>query len=214
MKTILFFLILIVILIGLDYAACSLYTNKITLFFMDQPECESDALVVFFGDLDRTNMLGRETKQRLDHCISLYKKDKTVFIVCTGGRGYKKKLGISGSQLMADYLIGAEIPIKNILIEHNSFDSLSNWQETRSIIEAQHWDKVTLISSALHLYRLACITSRDSLEISFSPYSLNSMHSFGDYLSMRKWVHHEWIAFTAQTLLPEGLYRKLLRSVR
>ena len=214
MKTILFFLLLIVILIGLDYTACSLYTDKITLFFRNQPKRDTDALIVFFGDLDRHNKLGRETKKRLDHCINLYNKNKTLSIVCSGGGGHRKKHGFSGSQLMADYLSAAYIPQKNIIVECYSYDSLSNWEETQRIIEAQQWKNVTLISSALHLYRLAGITGGDSLEISFSPYSLDGIHSFGEYVSRRKWIHHEWKAFAAQTLLPEGLYRKLVRVVR
>ena len=214
MKTTLLIIILIVVLIGLDYAACSLYTNKITLYFRNQPKRETDALVVFFGDLDCEKKLGNETKKRLDHCISLYNKNKTLSIVCTGGGGNIKKLGVSGSQLMADYLAAASIPYKNIIVESFSFDSLSNWEETRRIIESQQWSKVTLISSALHLYRLAGISSGDSLDIIFSPYSLDGIDSIGEYLSMRKWIHHEWKAFAAQMLLPERLYRKLVRAVR
>ena len=214
MKTTLLIILLIVILIGLDFTACSIYTKNIASFFKNQPVRETDALVVFFGDLGRDNKPGRETKQRLDHCISLYNKNKTLSIVCTGGGGHRKKHGISGSQLMVEYLAAASIPRRNIKVEINSFESLSNWEETRRIIESQQWKKVTLISSALNLYRLAGITSGDSLDIVFSPYSLDGIDSFGDYLSMRKWVHHEWKAFAAQALLPERLYRKLMRAVR
>lgn len=199
---------------GLDYIACSFYCSKVAAFFGDASAPASDAVVVFFGDHDSKLELGSETKQRLNHAAALYGSGKTANIVCTGGSGLVKLRGISGAELMKNYLAGAGVPAENIFAETESYDSFSNWEKSLAIITAHRWKRITLVSSALHLYRLAGVARGDSLEPSYSPYSTQGIGSFRDYLTQRLWIHHEWMAYTAQTALPKGWYRAAVRVIR
>ena len=208
------FALLVLIVTGLDYLTCSLYCGRMASFFSNTGAPASDAAVVFFGDHDRKLELGRETIQRLNHAAELYGSGKTANIVCTGGSGLIRLRGVSGAELMKKYLAEAGVPAGNIFVETESYDSLTNWEKSLAIITTHRWKRITLVSSTLHLYRLAGVARGDSLELSYSPYSTNGIGSFRDYLTRRRWIHHEWIAFTAQTVLPQRWYRAAIKVIR
>jgi len=203
-----------ILMIGFDYYACSLYCKRIASFFNDTVDRSSDAVVVFFGDHDKKLELGGETIRRLSHAAALYGSGKTSNIVCTGGRGLLRLRCVSGAELMKNYLVAAGISPDHIFAESESYDSLSNWEHSLAIIAVNRWKRITLVSSALHLYRLAGIVHGDSLAISYSPYPAGGISSFRDYLARRYWIHHEWMAYAAITVLPQKWYRWALGVMR
>ncbi|MFC1528672.1 YdcF family protein [Candidatus Latescibacterota bacterium] len=159
-------------------------------------------------------MLGSETIKRLDNAAELFNTGRTKHILCVGGKGLEKRLGITGSQMMREYLAKAGVPEEKVTAGTSSYDSYSNWEEARTIIHAHYWKTITLVSSPFHLYRLSYVAKDENLRVSFSPYSVDCPDSLMDLYSMREWIHHEWKAFAAQKFFPEPLYRGLLGVIR
>ena len=206
--------VLLLLLISLDYAACTVYCRKVGHFFRWNEIHRADAAVVFFGDHDRHYMPGRETLRRLDHALELYREGMIDNLICVGGISLVKKRGVSGSYMMRDYLIRKGVPGSRVMYDSVSYDSFSNWEEARRMLVSNGWKTVTLISSPFHLYRLSGIVDADGLVLSFSPYSRECKVSLTAFMYQRQWIHHEWIAYAALKLLPEQYYRKLLRMIR
>jgi uncharacterized SAM-binding protein YcdF (DUF218 family) len=198
----------------LDLSACVFYCRKINSFFNQNEVQNSDVAVVFFGNVNRKSKLGLETVKRLDCAAKLLDSGRTKYIICVGGKGLEKKLGITGSQMMRDYLVAIGIPEEKVAADTSSYDSYSNWKEARRIIHAHNWETVTLVSSAFHLYRLSTVVKDENLSVSYSPYSVDCADSLMDLYTMREWIHHEWKAFAAQNFFPETLYRGLLSVIR
>ena len=213
-KSLIIFTIIILVLLVADFIACSYYVDKVVASIPAHETYASDAIIIFFGDNDHNYELGRETLKRLSHGEELYDRGVADNIICTGGTGLTRDRGISGSELMKEYLMCSGLPEGRITAEVSSYDSFSNWENTQGIIEHNGWRRVILVSSALHLYRLADMAREGSLEVALSPYSREGIISFRDYWRKRHWIHHEWVAFTAQKVLPGGWYRKLLGWVR
>lgn len=214
-KILVVFISIVLILLSLDYVACVYYCHEVTTFFKEQNNSKTDSAVVFFGDfLPKLNGLGSETIQRLEHVSELYKNGATGNIICAGGNGLRKKYGVYGSRMMRNYLIKTGVSDENIFYDTISYDSYSNWEEARKIIQRHNWGKVGLVSSALHLYRLSNIIRDDSLVLSYSPYQNRCMNSLRDFFTMREWIHHEWVAVIALKIIPEPLYRFLVSFIR
>ena len=207
-------IILIIVITGLDFVACKIYCRTVNAYFQQHEIKESDVTVVFFGDYSKNLGLGTETLKRLKHTFDLFICGKTENIVCVGGSGLVKICGVSGAQLMHDYLVKNGVPEENVLFDTASYDSYTNWEEARRIISSHEWSSITLVSSSLHLYRLAKFVRDDTLDISFSPYSDECLESFKNFFYTRRWIHHEWIAITARKIFPDPYYRKLLIAIR
>ena len=213
-KIIIIFTSIILIILSIDLIACNYYNKKIITFLQQKETRNSDVTVVFMGDVNKNFDLGQETIKRLHHASELLKSNKTKNIICVGGKGLAKILGITGSQMMRNYLIEIGVPGEKALVDTASYDSYSNWEEAHKIIISNKWKTVTLVSSALHLYRLSVIVKDDNLVLSFSPYSFDYADSLTDLYFMREWIHHEWKAFAALKIFPEPVYRVLLGLIR
>ncbi|MFC1606704.1 YdcF family protein [Candidatus Latescibacterota bacterium] len=213
-KFLIVFTITALVLLAADFTACSYYVDNVVKSIPEGHPASSDVIIIFFGDHDHNLELGRETLKRLNHGADLYARGAADYIVCTGGKGLSRDPGISGSALMKEFLMCTGIPEGSITAEVSSYDSFSNWENTAGIIKKNGWGRVILVSSALHLFRLADMAQGDSLEVALSPYSREGITSFRDYWRKRSWIHHEWIAISVQKVLPKTWYTKLLRWVR
>ena len=112
-----------------------------------------------------------------------------------------------GSREMRNYLIRNNINSEIIYYDSLSYDTISNWHEAQKIINRNHFEKIIIISSPLHIYRIAKIVNRNNTF--FSTHAFNNK-SISDYFSTYKNIHHEWIALILTALLPEKIYLKLL----
>ncbi|MCE5251428.1 YdcF family protein [bacterium] len=208
------FWLLVLVLSGMDYAACALFCRKVNRFFMNREVRESDAAVVFFGDNDHEYHMGPETLRRAEHALELYRKESIRAIICVGGGNLVKKRGISGAQMMRNYFTENGVPGECVLYDTVSYDSFSNWNEAYAMIVSHGWKRIVLVSSPLHLYRLSRFTGDGTLDLFYSPWSPDCSLTLKNYRYLRGWIHHEWLAYTAFAVLPEPYYRKALFVIR
>lgn len=201
------FPIILLVLFAADILAVFLYFYKVQVFVSSHNiNSTVDSGVVFFGDYNwSTRKFGKDTERRLKHTIYLYKTGNIRHIICVGGARIKKKF--LGSEEMRNYLIKNDIDAEKILYDSFSFDTKTNWYEALKIIDKNRFNKIVIISSPLHAYRISKIVNRDN--IYFSAYRYNELTIY-DYLSIYVKIHYEWAAFLLSSIFPEDIYLKLL----
>jgi len=216
-KILTIFGILVVMALVADYTACSFYCRRVVAFSALQPAPRGDAACVFFGDYDVfERAVGPETKRRLRHAASVYRSGHVGKLVCVGGSGLRVKYGDYGSVMMKRYLVGElDVPCEAVLVDTLSFDSVTNLAEIMRLARDGGWDRVVLVSSAFHLYRLSRLAAGDGgVEYVCSPHSVDCIDTVGDFFRLREWIHHEWLALAASGILPERAYRLAIRFLR
>ena len=119
----------------------------------------ADAIVVLFGDANEDGTgVGRETHRRVSYGVKLFHEGYAKNIIFSGGRP-------KGANLMAQ--LGEQLGVspQAILIENNSRDTISNWENSSRIVKAKQWDSVLLVSSAFHVARAVRITNPNGISI-------------------------------------------------
>ena len=218
-KTILYSFLILSILIFADIIASFLWFNSIIKKEHSRFDKKAHACVLFMGSFAKNYTgVGKDTLRRIHHAVNLYNKDLIDGILCVGGSRPNKH--VFGSEMTKDTLIELGVPPEKIFTETNSYDSISNWRMATRIIEANQWKTVVVISSPLHVYRLRKIISDEPmkhLNVFFSPYSYQPYKDTTLNLSsfeIWRQIKHEWVAYLINYILPDSLYRSILRFFR
>ncbi len=213
------FSIAISLLLLLDFLATVFFHTYISRYsFPHAPS--SDVAIVFFHNWGQKKGLSEESWKRLQTALSLYQNKKVTHILCVGGtRPNRSQSGSqSGSQTMREILLREGLPEDKVHADEESFDTLSNCQETWKMIANKSWKSATLVSSPWHLYRILVIMeySRKNrlAKIFATPYSLNKISTIQRaYLAWQS-IHHEAIAWFLWLALSENNYQSLIKSFR
>lgn len=174
---------------------------------------EIDALIVFFGDFEKSGDLGRESLRRLHLAVELYKGNIGKNVIFVGGRRPSRDL--SGSRIMAKRAVEGGIKPSDIFCDRSSRDTLSNWSEAEKIINGNNFKEVILISSIFHLIRIERIMRmRNSMRIFFASYREDNAlpprslgERFCDYT-------YNLLAYIAYLLVPSRWYRAIVDRMR
>ena len=172
--------------------------------------------MVFFRGFDETrHSLSPDTLRRANEALRLYQKGTVSVIACIGGaRPWSNEYG---SQNVKDYLVSRGVPGEKIVVDRESSDSQTNWQVVRRLARDQGWKQVTLIASPMHNQRLKKIVAAAPLaaeKIFYSSYSYADCEPPLSWTELWIDTHYEWLAYTAEFILPEALYRSSVRLVR
>ncbi len=189
-----------IILLGFfitDIIAVLFLHYKVHLFLSKQTfNSTADAGVVFYVS---------DTKRMLYHAIRLYRTRKIKHIICVGGSRVNKEF--SGSQEMRSYLIKHGINADNVLHDTLSYDTRTNWYEALKIIDRHHFNKIVIISSPLHVYRISRIVDRDN--VYYSSYT-HEEQTILDYLIIYKNIHYYWTTLILAKILSKKNYLRIL----
>lgn len=206
-------------LIIVDIIASFLWFKAITEKEDSTLKEKTEVGVLFMGSFNKSYTgLGKDTLRRIHHGTDLYKGRLIDTILCVGGT--RPNIQVFGSIIMKDRLIDQGVPSEKILAETKSYDSVTNWQMAAQLIKRNRWKTVVIISSPLHVYRLRKIISQkpmSGLRIFYSPYPYQAYQEGLLKLSlfeMWRQVQHEWIAYLTTTVLPDSVYRSILRLIR
>ena len=218
-KIILYPFLILSVLISADIIASFLWFNSIINKEKSRFDKKAQVSVVFMGPFEKNyRHVGKDTLRRIHHAVNLYNKNLIGGILCVGGSRPNKN--VFGSEMMKEALIAFGVPSEKIFTETKSYDSISNWRMATQIIKANHWKTVVVISSPLHVHRLRKIISdkpMKHLKVFFSPYSYQSYKDTTLNLSsfeIWRQIKHEWIAYLINYILPDSLYRSILRIFR
>lgn len=177
---------------------------------------ESAAGLIFFRDFnsDHTD-IGPDSKRRLNQILELYRTGTIQEIGCIGGARIGQQL--YGSVFMKNHLVKAGVPLIAVWADQDSYDSRTNWQVARKLIQQRAWRHVFVVASPLHSRRLQSIISRDGIpgvEFSYAPYSYRQSHPSLTVWEAWREVHLETLAVLANTLIPAHMYPAVIKKWR
>lgn len=127
-------------------------------------EEKSDVAIVL-GAGTKDNQLSPVFRERINHGIYLYEKQRVSEIILTGGLGEDQKL--ADSEIARDYMVKAGVPAENIHIETNSRFTYENLMESKKIMDSLGFSTALLVSDPLHMKRSVELAA--SLEINSQP---------------------------------------------
>jgi vancomycin permeability regulator SanA len=190
-----------------DILAVYIYYSHVMEFINHQPEnIKGDAGILFFGDYEgHGKRLGADSKKRAGIAINLYRTGKIRKVVCMGGYQYNYWKG--KPHLMKNYLVQHSVSHNDILYDSVSFNTLTNWDEARKIIDRCNFDTVIAISAPLHIYRISEMV--DMQNIYYATY-IYDFKSLTDYWIFFKDVHHEFVSQILNLILKDELRNKLV----
>lgn len=139
-------LIIIILIILLTSIFFAVYGRKDNVTFKE------DAVIVLGKGLDGDKVPVNLAK-RLDKAIEYYKKNPSVIIIVSGGKGSKDKL--TEAQAMYDYLISKNIPDEKIIKEDKSTITYENFAFSSEILKEKLGENysVAFISNYFHIWR-------------------------------------------------------------
>lgn len=195
----------------IDFSGIYCYYQMVLSFADHQPEVShADTGIIFFGDYHPDEQhLGSDSKKRANVAIQLFEAGKIQYIIAIGGFNYKNRK--VDRHLMSEYLIAHGIPDKVIYYDTLSYNTITNWQEAKKIMEIEDFKSAVAISSPLHIYRIADMINEP--DITYATYHYQFNH-FNDYYTLYKNVHHEWKSLTLSFLFEESLRNKISYVVR
>ena len=155
--------------------------------------------------------LDREGRSRVSHAAELFAQGRIRQLVCLGGRRHEPER--VGAQLMADRLHALGVPEAAMRVDRDSFDTIGNWRQGVAILEREGWERPLLISDPLHLARIAHVAA-EPFPLQLSPTRSVWERSVQEPVGSWAFVHREWSAWLAMSLLPPETHRELVELWR
>lgn len=157
----------IFLIISLVLAILFIFNSyRIYKFSFSYSENESDAAIVL-GAGTSNYAVSPIFKERLNHSIYLYNKNKVNYIILTGGNGKGKN--ISDSEIAKNYIMMSGIPEEVILIEKKSKFTIENLIESKKIMDANSLKTALIISDPLHMKRSIKLAEKININCKPSP---------------------------------------------
>ncbi len=115
-------------------------------------------------------------RERLNHSIYLYNKEKIGKIILTGG--YGKNQDRTDSEIAKDYIVAKGIPLKDILVEKKSRYTIENLIEAKKIMDSLNFKSALIISDPLHMKRSIELANKLKIDCKPSPTKTTMYKSF------------------------------------
>jgi len=158
-----------------------------------------------YDKITKTHNFNKNADRLMD-AEQLYHKGIIKKIMLSGGNGLLFNDGYIESEAMRDYLLANKIPIKDIIIENNSRNTIENAMNSAQILKEKYNEgKFLLITSANHMRRAQLCFNKVKLETTAFPTDCTtSYRSTGyDYIlfprveALDRWRNliHEWIGY-------------------
>ena len=120
---------------------------------------QADAIVVLFGDGNgKGTAVGRESHRRVVYGVKLFREGYAKKIIFSGGYP-------DGADLMVALALELGVAPQDMLVENRSRDTISNFDNTARLVQAQHGASVLLVSTASHVARALRIINAHGLTI-------------------------------------------------
>ena len=170
--------------------------------------------VILFSGFDADGKLDGETLRRIHHAVESVAQEDSCLILCCGGA--RPQSGRSGSLLMRDYLLERGYNPSSVVAETTSNSTRSNIRTAAAILGSSNVGEATLISSPIHLPRVRHTATRESggIAFDFTAYPLEHGKPPVNPATVYCQIHHEWVAWVAEAILPDAVYHNLLNRFR
>jgi hypothetical protein len=194
-----------------------------------------DAVVVFCAGIGPHSGLDQTTVERLRFAAGSFHRGQTATIVGIGGHWRANRIA-NERQGMTKILRAAGVPPGAILQDKDSYDTQTNLDEFRRLANQYGWRHVAFVTSPLHMIRvrhLADLPMNASIDSGFAPgggpgasespssprrLEIQSLpftaREQATLWAVWRETHHEGIAWAMTSLLPDDLFRDIMRRRR
>lgn len=170
-----------------------------------QDEAQPADAIAVFGAAQYVGHPSPVFHARLDHVVSLYRRQLAPLVVTLGGSADGSSAQSEGS-VGRDYLLAEGIPFDHIVAETNSQDTEQQAVALAEIAGARRLHRIIVVSDGTHLFRIRELCRRQGLEVFTSPRA-----SFG---RLSQWGHatriaHEMLSYTFLQLHIQASWARL-----
>ncbi|MCO6429348.1 MAG: YdcF family protein [Deltaproteobacteria bacterium] len=202
-----------ILIVAVDIALTALYLPfSAYLISAHKLSGTVDAALIFFGESGPYEGLSADTLRVVEHAAQLYHQKKVRHAACLGGG--KLPGPVSGAQLMCRALAARSVPAEALKVDKGSWDTITNMNEARQLMNVHGWTSAALVSSPYHLPRILYLANNPKWAFSTAP--PHSPLSIKLSTLLRRWreVNHEFAAWGAMALLPRGWYEAAIAWYR
>jgi uncharacterized SAM-binding protein YcdF (DUF218 family) len=140
---------------------------------------------------------------RLDHAVTLYRRQIAPTVITLGGSG-DKHTGDTEGAVGRDYLLANGIPFDHIIAETHSVDTEQQAVSLAEIARAHNLQRIVVVSDSTHLFRIRELCLDQGLDIMTSPRPTmgrisgwdsftRTMHEIVSYTALRLHLHIGWL---------------------
>jgi uncharacterized SAM-binding protein YcdF (DUF218 family) len=128
----------------------------------------ADAIAVF-GAAEYSGHPSPVLHARLDHAVTLYRRQIAPTIITLGGGGSDLDSGHTEGGVGRDYLLANGVPLDRIIAETSSTDTEQQVQRLVEIARENNLHHIVVVSDATHLFRIRALCQRAGLDVYTSP---------------------------------------------
>lgn len=152
------------------------FPNCLAQPLMVSPQIEeAEAILVLSGGSYDNGQLSSFSLERLVQAVRLYQEGWAPKIIFSGRGGFPFQDDASAMKAVA---LSLGVPEEAVLVENQATSTYENIFFSLAIAEENHFKKILLVTSPIHLRRSLLITGKLSPEINFFPASFSSYDSF------------------------------------
>lgn len=164
-RTLLFSLLVFVLLAVAAW--CTYVVHRINqVASVDQAQ-PADAIAVF-GAAEYSGRPSPVYHARLDHAVSLFRRQVAPFVITLGG-GSDKDSGKTEGGVGRDYLLANGIPYNDIIAETHSIDTSQQARRLAGIARDHRMRHIVVVSDGTHLFRIRELCRDAGLQVYTSP---------------------------------------------
>ncbi len=173
---------------------------------LDETYAKGDVIVVLSGDVFQPDVMrpkaepGPSTLYRCVHAADLYRANPCPVII-SGATSDPDREDIGCAVVMNELLVKLGIKPSDLIVENASFSTFENAVACSKIIREKKFQKVVLVTDAVHMPRAVRCFRAQGLEVIPSGCQYRSAHVGGELdqflprLEAAKWIEracHEW----------------------
>ncbi|SNS97554.1 Uncharacterized SAM-binding protein YcdF, DUF218 family [Granulicella rosea] len=162
----------------------------------DQEQAQPADAIAVFGAAEYLGHPSPVLHARLDHVVTLYKRQIAPVIVTLGG-GSDKDSGNTEGAVGRDYLLANGVPFDKIIAETRSVDTEQQVNRLAEIARENHFQHIVVVSDGTHLFRIKRLCEDAGLDVYTSPRP--PLGHIGSYDLFMRYMH-EVLSYTSLAL--------------
>lgn len=153
---------------------------------------EADVAIVLGNRVDENGVPSLRLQSRLDRAVELHRQQKIRAIIVSGGRGVE---GYEEAEVMRDVLFEVGIPITDIFIDKQGYDTFQTARNSKIIMKSEGFRRAVIVTQYYHIARTRLAFKRFGIEPVFSVYAEVGPELRDPYAIIREFVAFYYYLF-------------------
>ena len=157
-------LVAAVALLALATAVCACVFPLAQFYFFGKTDYRrpADVVVVFGAQVHENGRPSTALNDRMNTAIELYKQGLADHLLVSGATG---ESGHDEALVMRDLAIEGGVPAKNIIVDSQGWNTDATVDNSLTIIDQHHWQRVLVVSQDWHLPRIKLVYQREGWSV-------------------------------------------------